>query len=92
MAMKTLDESAHSLFIWNDVCGKLSWTKLFDLDMKIVKIYRYLGTREFLVSFLDKEGLYFYNYETRETKMCNLQRQRVAINYTESLVSVNGWV
>ncbi|XP_074325412.1 F-box protein CPR1-like [Apium graveolens] len=95
MAIKSRDGSARSLFVLNDVCGKESWTKLFDLDVKIERVYHYLGTREFIVRFVGERGLYFYDYKTRETKKCDLQRSQRAmwapIKYTESLVFVNGF-
>ncbi|KAK1385708.1 hypothetical protein POM88_023443 [Heracleum sosnowskyi] len=98
MVFKSGEGSTLGLFVLNDICGEVPWTKLFNLegDVKISRVVCYLGAGEFVIKRADDAvGTYTYNYKTRETKKYALDLTtctKSAVNtYTESLVSLNGF-
>ncbi|KAK1358309.1 hypothetical protein POM88_051565 [Heracleum sosnowskyi] len=85
-------KSANSLWMLNDVCGKLSWTKKFDLDIIREKDYNvqclYLGDEQYVT--VNDVG--YINSKIQEIEKFDPPRRLTSIiNYTESLVSLEGF-
>lgn len=88
--------SVHSLWKLDDVCGNLCWTKKFNLDIVKEKPYGvqclYLGDGQYVA--LDDDGYLYYDYDSRNKEIKKFDPPRSCtslINYTESLVSLEGF-
>ncbi|KAK1394382.1 hypothetical protein POM88_013439 [Heracleum sosnowskyi] len=94
MVFESTDGSV-SLYKLDDVCAKVSWTKMFNLeaDFEIIWVSNYLGNGQFVV--INPHSFCIYDYKKREYKTTPLlfraERRGWPVNYTESLVSLNGF-
>ncbi|KAL1826133.1 hypothetical protein ACET3Z_012911 [Daucus carota] len=93
---KAVDGSGLSLWTLDDVCDdKVAWTKKFNIegDVKIDRVYIYLGAGQFVAKADD--GHIFYDYKKKDVKKL-LSPAPVGwfsslVKYTESLVSPEGF-
>lgn len=90
--------SAPSLYMFDVVCGEVSWTKMFNLeaDIKINWVIRYLGFGQFIAhKFTGNNCVFKYDYKKGETKKLllhlSLSTDGYPVKYTESLVSLKGF-
>ncbi|KAK1357757.1 hypothetical protein POM88_051013 [Heracleum sosnowskyi] len=85
-------EGSDNVWMLDDVCGKLSWTKKFNLDIIHEKDYEvqclYLGDEQYVTV---NDGRYI-NSKNQEIKKFDPPRELTSIiNYAESLVSLEGF-
>ncbi|KAL1821932.1 hypothetical protein ACET3Z_016801 [Daucus carota] len=85
MVFKSDDGSALSLFVLNDVCGEVFWTKLLDLefDDNISRVLPSLATAKFVTENDNEAKKYALRFHGDGKGM--------VIKYTESLVYLQGF-
>ncbi|KAK1385700.1 hypothetical protein POM88_023435 [Heracleum sosnowskyi] len=98
MIFEKSNGSALSLYRLDDVCGKGSWTKMFNLeaDIKIDWVHHYLGLGQFIAYNYADGCVFNYDYKKGGTKKCGLKlnldiKMGYPVKYVESLVSINGF-
>ncbi|KAL1802086.1 hypothetical protein ACET3Z_030733 [Daucus carota] len=85
MVFKSDDGSALSLFVLNDVCGEVFWTKLLDLEFgdNIQRVIRSLATAKFVTENDNEAKKYALRFHG--------DGRGTVIKYTQSLVSLQGF-
>ncbi|KAL1802088.1 hypothetical protein ACET3Z_030735 [Daucus carota] len=85
MVFKSDDGSALRLFVLNDVCGEVFWTKLLDLEFgdNIRRVIRSLATAKFVTENDNEAKKYALRFHG--------DGRGTVIKYTQSLVSLQGF-